>query len=261
LKYHESEDNVLLGLSNVRIVLVNTSHPGNIGATARAMKNMRLSRLVLVEPRDYPSMKALARAASALDVLDNAVIVPTLADAVADCGLVIGTSARSRKIPWPMLEPEECADRVIREMVSNQVALVFGREDSGLTNEELQLCHYHVQIPGNPEYSVLNLAAAVMVLCYEIHKAALKASTTPRVADDEAEQEMATAGELQGFIEHLERALIRLDFMDPEHPGLLMRKLRRLYTRLRLEKLEVRMLRGILTATEQALDKSDKTSR
>ncbi len=250
----------MLDLSNVRIVLVNTSHPGNIGATARAMKNMGLRRLTLVDPRDYPSIKALARAASALEILDEAVVVPTLEQAVADCGLVIGTSARSRKIPWPVLEPDECASKVVQEMGSNQVAVVFGREDSGLSNEELQLCHYHVQIPANPDYSSLNLAAAAMVLCYEIRKAALAASGENRPPADEHE-EMATVAEFEGFIGHLERALVRLDFLDPDSPGLLMRKLRRLYTRVRLDKLEVRMLRGILTATEQAVDKADSAVR
>ena len=136
--------------SQIAVVLVNTSHPGNIGATARAMKNMGLTQLILVDPEDFPSGAATARAVSAVDILENARVVSTLEEAVADCGLIIGTSARSRKLPWPMLDGESCADKVFLEHKTNKVALVFGREDSGLNNEELQLCQYHVQIPSSP---------------------------------------------------------------------------------------------------------------
>src|SRR5690606_17751475 len=174
-----------------------TSHPGNIGAAARAMKNMGLRQLTLVEPRDFPSGVAVGRAKAALDILDNAVVVPTLADAVADCTLVIGASARSRRIPWPVLTPTQCAEQLIAECEQSNVALVFGREDTGLSNEELQLCHFHVQIPADEEYSSLNLAAAVMVLCYELRLAMLQRDQdyqrNPPVQDDSVNGEPSEA--------------------------------------------------------------------
>ena len=151
-------------LSQIKVVLVNTSHPGNIGASARAMKNMGLQNLCLVQPRDFPSGVAVGRATSAVDLLENAQVFDNLEAAVADCGLVIGTSARSRKIPWPMLSPEQTATKVMAEIESNKIALVFGREDAGLNNEELQQCHFHVQIPADDKYSSLNLAARVVIL-------------------------------------------------------------------------------------------------
>ena len=150
--------------ANIRIVLVNTSHPGNIGGAARAMKNMGLSRLYLVAPQEYPSDKAVWRSAGATDVLDDAVVVETLDEAIAGCSLVVGTSARERRIPWPLLDPRQCGESVWAEAGSHEVAIVFGREDRGLTNDELQKCHYHVAIPANPDYSSLNLAMAVQIL-------------------------------------------------------------------------------------------------
>src|SRR5690606_25713907 len=161
---------------NIRMVMVNTTHPGNIGAAARALKNMGLSRLVLVDPLEYPSQRATWRAANAVDVMDKIQVVSTLDEAVADCALVIGTSARERRIPWPLLTPRECGDRVWTEAAQqHQVALVFGREDRGLTNEELHKCHFHVHIPASPEYSSLNVAAALQVIAYEVRMSALTA--------------------------------------------------------------------------------------
>jgi tRNA (cytidine32/uridine32-2'-O)-methyltransferase len=159
--------------TKIRIVLVNTSHPGNIGGAARAMKNMGLAELYLVEPREYPAPRAVWRAAGASDVLANAKIVGSVDEAIKDCGLVIGTSARERRIPWPLINPRECGEKIWQEAKSHQVALLFGREDRGLTNSELQKCHYHMHIPSNPDYSSLNLAASVQVLCYEIRMASL----------------------------------------------------------------------------------------
>ncbi|MDT8397821.1 MAG: TrmH family RNA methyltransferase, partial [Pseudomonadales bacterium] len=185
--------------------------------------------------------------------------------------LVIGTSARSRSIPWPVLMPEVCAGRIVQEMVLNEVALVFGREDRGLSNEELQLCNYHVQIPANPDYSSLNLGAAVMVLCYEIYKASIAAGATQAAVPGEEgqagdhlleadwDQELATAEQLEGFLVHMERVLIRLNFHDPDNPRKLMARLRRLYGRIRPDKMEINILRGILSATEQAVDKAGKS--
>lgn len=261
-----------MDLSNIRIVLVQTSHPGNIGATARAMKNMGLSSLYLVSPKDYPSGVALGRAANALDVLDGAVVVDSLDKAIAECGLVIGTSARSRGIPWPMVSPDGCAERLVAASGRNAVALVFGREDSGLSNEELRRCHFHVQIPANEAYSSLNLAAAVMVLCYEIRKAALRAAgpegagnptgagangENGDIFEDTWDQPLATSADMEGLLAHMERVLTRLEVLDPKAPRQLMTRLRRLYTRIRPDRMEINILRGILTATETQLDKKE----
>jgi tRNA (cytidine32/uridine32-2'-O)-methyltransferase len=262
-----SAESISLDLSNIRIVLVNTSHPGNIGAAARAMKNMGLENLYLVAPRDFPSGVAIGRASSALNVLDKAVVTETLAEAVADCSLVIGTSARSRRIPWPMVDPVECAEKLTTEMLSNKVALVFGREDRGMSNEELQLCHFHVQIPTNDEYSSLNLAAAVMVLCYEIHKTALAnadaGESKPieqefKILEEDWDVELSTAGELEYFLQHLQKVMTRVGFHDPDNPRQLLPRLRRLYSRIRPDKMEINILHGILSKTEQALDNREE---
>lgn len=256
-----------MDLSRIRIVLVQTSHPGNIGATARAMKNMGLQSLTLVSPKDFPSGVALGRAANALDVLDGAVVVDSLEAAIADCGLVIGTSARSRGIPWPMVDPGQCAEKLVAASTQNDVALVFGREDAGLSNEELRRCHFHVQIPANEAYSSLNLAAAVMVLCYEIRKAALAVTdaaekgATAGAQDGEAgedfwDQPLVTVADMEGFFRHLETVLQRIEVLDPKAPRQLMTRLRRLYTRIRPDRMEINILRGILTATESQLDKA-----
>ena len=242
-------------LDNIRIVLVNTSHPGNIGAAARAMKNMGLSRLYLVQPKDYPSGVALGRAASALEILDNAVLCDNLQEAIGDCTLVIGTSARSRRIPWPVLEPDQCARKIVHEAQTQQVALGFGREDHGLSNEELQLCHFHVQIPANPDYSSLNLAAAVMVLCYEIYQQKLQLESSGAEEQEEWDKELASVDEVERYLEHLEELLIQIDFHDPDNPRQLMRRLRRLYKRVRLDKMEINILHGIVTESRRMLDK------
>jgi len=241
-------------LPHIKVVLVNTSHPGNIGATARAMKNMGLSRLALVNPVEFPSGVAVGRAASALDVLEHAEVVDTLGEAIADCALVIGSSARSRSLPWPMLTPGQSAAKLIKEGQSAQVALVFGREDSGLNNEELQLCHFHVQIPASPEYSSLNLAAAVMVLCYEIRRAVLRDEGAADKAEDEYwDQERATVEQVEYFYEHLERVLVEIDFHDPDNPRQLMQRMRRLFGRVRIDAMEMNILRGILTNIEHKI--------
>jgi tRNA (cytidine32/uridine32-2'-O)-methyltransferase len=250
-------------LKRIRIVLVQTSHPGNIGATARAMKNMGLTSLYLVDPKDYPSGVARGRAASALDILDNAVVVDSLDAAIADCGLVIGTSARSRGIPWPMVNPQECAEKLVQAGRQNDVALVFGREDNGLSNEELRRCHFHVQIPTNDEYTSLNVAAAVMVLCYEIRKVALhepgsRGKDQADVSGSEEEfwdQPLATTAEMEGFLTHLEEVLTQIEVLDPKAPRQLMTRLRRLYTRIRPDRMEINLLRGTLTATQTKLAK------
>ncbi len=241
--------------SRIKVVLVNTSHPGNIGASARAMKNMGLANLVLVQPADFPSGVAVGRAASALDILERAEVVDSLEQAVADCGLVIGASARRRSIPWPMLDPRQCGEKALDAAPENRIALVFGREDSGLNNEELQQCHFHVQIPANKDYSSLNLAAAVLVICYEIHQAMLaRADHEDSEQENDWDQQWSTGEQMEHFYAHLERVLIDVDFHDPDNPRQLMQRLRRLFGRIRVDAMEMNILRGILTNIEQSIE-------
>jgi TrmH family RNA methyltransferase len=245
-------------LENIRVVLVNTSHPGNIGGAARAMKNMGLSRLVLVDPCDFPSADAVARASGATDVLDAAQVVETLEQALVGCSVVLGTSARDRRIPWPLLDPRECGVTACEQAVQGgEVALVFGREYAGLTNEELQRCHFHVHIPSDPDFSSLNLAAAVQVLAYEVRMAWLAANNQPskqqKLESTAMESsQLVTADELESFYAHLEQALIEIRFLDPAKPRHLMSRLRRLYGRSQVSKLEMNILRGVLTETIKA---------
>ncbi len=232
--------------TNIRIVLVNTSHPGNIGAVARAMKNMCLERLYLVEPNDFPSAEATSRSSGADDLLAQAVVCSTLEEALAGCHFVAGTSARSRSIAWPVMAPRECAARLVEESVVGDVALVFGREDSGLTNEELERCHYLVHIPSNPNYSSLNLGAAVQVLAYEL----MMAAPLVKSSAEETPRELATADEMESFFQHLEQTLVELEFLDSSQPRKLMRRLRRFFNRARPDQTEVNILRGILSAAQ-----------
>ena len=244
-------------LQNIRIVLVNTSHPGNIGGAARAMKNMGISKLVLVDPVEFPSGKAVARASGATDVLDAAQVVATLEEALVGCNLVFGTSARERRIPWPLLDPRESANKGLEELQQGgEIALVFGREYAGLTNEELQRCQYHVHIPSDPEFGSLNLAAAVQVLTYEMRMAYLAAQGQPTKMNKLEPTAMlnaqpVTADELERFYGHLESTLVQIGFLDPLKPRHLMSRLRRLYGRAGISKLEMNILRGILTETEK----------
>ncbi|KJS08698.1 MAG: RNA methyltransferase [Gammaproteobacteria bacterium BRH_c0] len=235
-------------LDKIRIVLVNTTHPGNIGGAVRAMKNMGLSQLYLVSPLNFPADKAVWRSAGAADLLEKAIVVDTLDEALAGCGLVVGTSARDRRIPWPMLNPRECGERVVREAATHPVAIVFGREDRGLTNDELQKCTYHVHIPANPEYSSLNLAAAVQVLSYEVRMAFLTGSDLPLV--QEWDQPPARAEDIEMYFQHLEQALVDIDFHNRDNPRQTMTRLRRLYGRIRLDEMELSILRGVLTGIQ-----------
>lgn len=233
--------------SNIRIVLVNTTHPGNIGGVARAMKNMCLDRLYLVQPEKFPCAEATARASGADDVLAGAVVCDSLDEALRGCSFVVGTSARIRSLRWPLLDPRRCADKVRNEAEAAEVAVVFGREHSGLTNEELEKCHYLVQVPSNPEYSSLNLAAAVQVIAYELMMAYLD---TEKADPSEEVEEFATQDEMESFFGHLQSTLVELGFLDPNHPKLLMRRLRRLFVRARPDKKELNILRGMLSAIE-----------
>ncbi|WP_024560286.1 tRNA (cytosine(32)/uridine(32)-2'-O)-methyltransferase TrmJ [Franconibacter pulveris 601] len=235
-------------LENIRIVLVETSHTGNMGSVARAMKTMGLTNLWLVNPLVKPDSQAIALAAGASDVIGNATIVDTLDEALSGCSLVVGTSARSRTLPWPMLDPRECGLKSISESEHAPVALVFGRERVGLTNEELQKCHYHVAIAANPEYSSLNLAMAVQVIAYEVRMAWL--ATQENAAAEHEETLYPLVDDLERFYGHLEQVLLKTGFIRANHPGQVMNKLRRLFTRARPESQELNILRGILASIE-----------
>ncbi|MCK9503265.1 MAG: tRNA (cytosine(32)/uridine(32)-2'-O)-methyltransferase TrmJ [Porticoccaceae bacterium] len=245
-------------LNQVRVVLVDTTHPGNIGGAARAIKNMGLSQLWLVSPKEFPADRALWRAANATDILDNAVVVATLDEAIAGCGMVVGTSARNRSIPWPLLNPRECGRKVVSEAREHQVAMIFGREDRGLTNEELQKCTYHVHIPANPEYSSLNLAAAVQVLCYEVRMAALENAAGKLPDLNEWDIPPAKIEDIEMYFQHLEEALVDIGFHDRDNPRQTMTRLRRLYGRIRLDEMELSILRGVLTAMQNQAHKLRK---
>jgi tRNA (cytidine32/uridine32-2'-O)-methyltransferase len=243
-------------LDQVRVILINTSHPGNIGGAARAMKNMGLSELVLVAPKRFPADEAEWRAAGAKDILDKAIVVDTVEEALAGCGLVLGTSARERRIPWPLFDPRDSAEQAKQSLAAgNKVAIMFGREDRGLTNEELQKCHFHVHIPTNEEYSSLNLAAAVQVLSYELRMAVLGEHPLEQKNAEDWDYALADADDVERMMTHLEQVLVEVDFLDPENPKQVMARLRRLYNRQRLDTMEVNILRGILASTQKTIAK------
>jgi tRNA (cytidine32/uridine32-2'-O)-methyltransferase len=237
-----------LKLENIKIVMVGTTHPGNIGAAARAMHNMCIANLTLVDPQCPIGEIAYARASGANAVLDNRQTCDQLAQAVADCNYVIATSARHRSLAWPELDPEGLAVKLSSMDENDRVALVFGREHSGLTNDELQLCNYMVSIPTNPEFSSLNLASAIQVLCYEIYR---RQASQPAVKAPEPQDMRASSGEVERYFEHLQQVLESTGFMDPKQPGLIMQRLRRLYLRSELTRNEINILRGMLSAIEK----------
>ncbi len=241
-------------LANIRIVMIETTHPGNIGACARAMKNMGLSQLYLVKPRLFPHDEASARASGADDILRAVTLCDSLGEALNGCRVVVGASARRRAIAWPELNPRECAEMVAPYSEQGEVAIVFGRESSGLTNEELDSCSHLVHIPCNPDFASLNVAAAIQVVAYELRMSA-NVSTSELIELEEMDLP-ATSEELEGLYEHMEQALIEIDFLDPEKPRKLMRRLRRLYNRASLEKREVNILRGILTTAQRQAQKA-----
>lgn len=232
--------------TNIRIVLVNTSHPGNIGATARAMKAMGLTNLYLVQPKKFPHAEATARAAGADDILAHATVVDSLAEALQNCKLILGTSARDRTLPTMLLHPRAAAIQIMNEAKEHQLALVFGRENNGLTNDELQQCHYHIHIPTNPDFSSLNLAAAVQIMAYEI-----KVAQHEVLPNNSQYDELATSEEVTALYEHLTNTLITTKFLDPQNPGKLIPRLQRFFNRARLEKTEIQIWRGILASIER----------
>jgi TrmH family RNA methyltransferase len=230
----------------ISFVLVDPNHPGNIGATARAMKNMGLTDLRLVRPKFFPHLDATARASGAEDVLENARVYEELEEAIADCGLVIGTSARSRHLQWEIVEPRACAERVRDAAQKSRVAVLFGSERMGLTNVELARCNLLVTIPTGPDYSSLNLAMAAQVIAYEIHLA------TRLGPPEESEREvpLATGEEMTRFYAHLEEVMEQIEFRDRNGGGHLMARVRRLFNRAQLDQNEMNILRGILTAVQ-----------
>ncbi|MFW5450826.1 MAG: RNA methyltransferase [Methylophagaceae bacterium] len=234
-------------LDNIRFVLVGTTHPGNIGAAARAMKTMGLSNLHLVKPKIYPSAEATARASGADDVLATAIVHNSLDLALQDCQQVYGMSARLRHLPVPVLNPREAVEHIQQSADETNIAIVFGREHSGLSNEELDRCQHLINIPANPDYSSLNLAAAVQVLAYELKMSFDPAIEVGRVGED---REAIDAGDLEHLYSHFEQALVTIGFLDPEHPRNLMRRLRRLFNRADLDRNELQILHGILRASE-----------
>lgn len=232
---------------SIRIVLVGTTHPGNIGAVARAMKNMGLDDLALVTPKLFPHAEATARASGAEDVLKNATVVDTLAEAIGDCVFIAGASARSRSLTWPYMEPRACAAKFQELSQEGVVAAVFGPEKSGLSNSDLDHCDTLLTIPTNPDFSSLNLAMSVQVLTYELRMAAMGG----KPAHYEHDARLATSDELERFYTHLEKVLTELAFLNPDNPRYLMRRLRRLFIRAQVDKNEVNILRGMLAAIDK----------
>jgi tRNA (cytidine32/uridine32-2'-O)-methyltransferase len=235
----------------IRIVLVGTTHPGNIGAVARAMKNMGLGDLALVNPRQFPHEDATARASGATDVLESAKVVSSLSEALTDCVYVAGASARARTISWPSMGPRDCAERMMLESKEGIVAAVFGPEKSGLHNDDLDLCHTLLTIPTDPGFSSLNLAMAVQVLTYELRVA----SWVDAGPGFESESPPATGDEMDQFYSHLEQVFTDVQFLNPDNPRYLMRRIRRLFIRARPDKNEVGILRGFLSAVDRTREK------
>jgi len=244
-------------LDKIRIVLIETSHPGNIGATARAMKNMGLSNLALVRPHEFPCAEASARASGATDILVNAMVCETLEEALTGCHFVMGASARMRTAKWPQFSSKAFSEELLTQVQHGEVALIFGREHSGLTNEEMDMCHALVHIPANPGYSSLNVSQAVQVLCYELFQASDAANTW-----EESKQKIkyAQSEDMERFYEHLYQTLIDIDFLDEERSDKFMRRMRKMYNRIHMEKNELHIQRGILTQVNKLLEASKQES-
>jgi TrmH family RNA methyltransferase len=236
---------------DIRVVLVETSHPGNIGAAARAMRAMGLEQLVLVNPARYPHADASARAAGADGLLTRARVVPDLASAVADCAWVVATSARPRHLRWPEVDPRGFAREALARAQRAPVAVVFGRESSGLSNGELDRCHALLRLPAVAAFSSLNLAAAVQVVAYEIRLACLVGRREAAGAAPGTDGEQVTQAEMESFYAHLERVLVTIGYLDPDKPRLLSRRLRRMFNRMQPDRAELNILRGILSDVEK----------
>jgi TrmH family RNA methyltransferase len=245
-------------LARIRIVLINTTHPGNIGAAARAMKVMGLASLHLVTPKVFPNAEATAMASGADDLLQTARVHESLDSALEGCSLVLGTSARLRSLPMPLLDIRRASEQALAESASRQVAILFGRERYGLTNEEMQRCQYLVNIPSNPAYSSLNLAQAVQITAYELRVAAFGGAGLSVPPSD---WEPVDDAQMEGLFQHLEQTLLDIRFLDPKQPRRLMMRLRRLFNRARPDQNEINILRGILKASQEAAERADKPRR
>lgn len=247
-----------MSLSNIRVVLVRTFHPGNIGSAARSMKTMGLSNLCLVAPKDFPSPEAEKMAAGATDVLANAQVYENLGEAIADCTVIVASTARPRGYDLPSLSPEQAADMLNQGANSSPVALVFGPERMGLHNDDIRLAKYRVTIPANPDYSSLNMASAVQTLSYELYKNHLAHNPTPTDTASPAansntinkDEELPTSEDIERLYVHLESVLKDIKFLRP-HQGETMLRLRHLVTRAEPNTLELNILRGILSAVER----------
>ncbi|MEE9354658.1 MAG: RNA methyltransferase [Methylococcaceae bacterium] len=233
-------------LKHIKIVLVHTSHPGNIGAVARAMKNMDLDRLCLVKPKFFPHADATARASGADDILGKAQVYGSLSEALEECQLVFGASVRSRTIDWLELSPKQSIEKILATDTSVQVAFVFGREDSGLTNAELDLCHALIKIPCNSSFSSLNIAAAVQVICYELYCGLNVTEKNSSNDQQDVSESLATSAQMELFYNHLFETLSDIGFIHPDKSRSLMRRLRKLFNRANVETQEIDILRGIL---------------
>lgn len=247
-----SEAQVAARLSHIRIVLINTSHPGNIGATARAMKVMGLQHLHLVRPKTFPCADATAMASGADDLLQNAVVHDSLESALEGCSLVLGTSARMRSLPMPQMDLRSAAESALSEHDGQSIAIIFGQERAGLTNDEIQRCHQLVHIDTNPDYGSLNLSQAVQVMAYELRMAVIGGAGA-RIAP--SDWVPVDAGQMEMFFVHLEQTLLDIGFMNPDQPKKLMARMRRLFNRARPDQNEINILRGVLAASQWAAGK------
>ena len=250
-----SEAQVAARLSHIRIVLINTSHPGNIGATARAMKVMGLQHLHLVNPKTFPCHEATAMASGADDLLQRAVVHDTLESALDGCSLVMGTSARLRSLPMPQMDLRSAAKSALAESQDQDIAILFGQERAGLTNDEIQRCHQLVHVDTDPDFGSLNLSQAVQLMAYELRMAVIGGAGAVSVPSDWVPVD---AGQMEMFFVHLEQTLLDIGFMNPEQPKRLMARMRRLYNRARPDQNEINILRGILTASQWSAGKRDE---
>jgi len=243
-------------LGKIRVVLVDTTHPGNIGASARAMKTMGLEQLVLVRPQGYPAGQATAMASGAHDLLASARVLEHMVDALDGCRLILGTSARGRSLALPRLDLREAAGLMLDEAPHGDVAVLFGQERIGLTNEQLARCHYRVEIPARPDFASLNLSQAVQLVAYELRMAAVASQRRLSTPPPEGVHTPAPSSELEGFFEHLEQTLHDIRFLHPAQPGRMLLRLRRLFQRARPDRKELNILRGILSAAQRAAGKT-----
>jgi len=250
-----SENISLMDYSNsIKIVLVGTTHPGNIGAAARAIKTMGLSNLDLVCPKEFPSNEATYRSKAAKDILQKASVYETLLESVSDCEMVIGTSARNRKVPWPVLSPKNASIEINTAVKnSSKVAIVFGREDRGLTNEELGLCNLHVHIPTTEEYSSLNLAQAVQIIAYEIRMSFIEIGNLEN--NQEWDVDIATSEQTERLIEHMDELMKEVEFYDTDNPRKLLMRVRRFFKRSGIDVMETNIFRGLFSAIQKKLNK------